>query len=111
MEALFEAAGVQLAAEDDAVAPGRALGRHGLMVAGKLFGFPVRGRLVVKLPQRRVDELVAAGATRFDANKGRPMREWVCLDPTDARTCLAYLREARAFVGGTAGAARAVPEA
>jgi hypothetical protein len=37
-----------------------------------------RGQLVVKLPKRRVDQLVDAGAgERFDANKGRPMKEWL----------------------------------
>jgi len=100
LEELFEAAAAHLAAEHDAVAAGRALSRRGLMVGGKLIGFPARGQLVVKLPRQRVDELVAAGASRFDANKGRPMREWVCLDPPDEDACLGYLREACAFVGG-----------
>ena len=32
----------------------------------------------------------------------RPLREWVCLRPPDAAACLAYLREARAFVDADA---------
>jgi len=34
----------------------------------------------------------------FDAGKGRPMREWVALTPTDETTCAEYMREARKFV-------------
>jgi len=60
------------------------------------------GELVVKLPAARVDELVEAGAERFDANKGRPMREWVRLRPAGEQQCEAYAAEARAFVAGEA---------
>lgn len=36
-----------------------------------------RGRLVVKLPKERVDEMVVAGmAERFDPGHGRLMKEW-----------------------------------
>ena len=36
------------------------------------------GEFVVKLPKGRVDALVASGAgERFDANRGRPMKEWL----------------------------------
>ncbi|HET6532069.1 MAG TPA: hypothetical protein VFH03_15870 [Actinoplanes sp.] len=53
----------------------RALRRHGRIVA-MLDG----GRLVVKLPRARVDELVATGAgSRFDAHRGTPLKEWFVL--------------------------------
>ncbi len=63
----------------------------------------VRGRLVLKLPAERVDDLVEAGdGVRFDANKGTPMREWFSLDPRSglewgphARAALAFARPAR----------------
>ncbi len=62
----------------------------------------VRGQLVVKLPRKRVDELVAEGhGVRFDANKGTPMKEWFSLDPESdlawpplAREALAFARQA-----------------
>jgi hypothetical protein len=53
----------------------------------------------VKLPAAHVSELVASGeGTPFDADKGRPMREWVCLRPADESTLASYAAEASAFV-------------
>ena len=53
-----------------------------LKVGGRSFAMLVNGRLVVKLPSRRVDELVRAGSgERFDGGKGKPMREWFALSP------------------------------
>ncbi|QYN25942.1 hypothetical protein K1T34_13080 [Amycolatopsis sp. DSM 110486] len=60
----------------------------------------VRGHLVVKLPKRRVDALVAEGhGVRFDANKGTPMKEWFTLDQESSLDWPALAREACAFVG------------
>jgi TfoX/Sxy family transcriptional regulator of competence genes len=71
----------------------------GLRVSGKIFAMLVGGELVVKLPRDRVDELVDAGvATRFDAGKGRPMKEWASLPPSASRRWRALVDEARAFV-------------
>lgn len=56
---------------------GSGFGRSAMRYHGKIFAMFVRGQLVVKLPAPRVDELVETGdGTRFDANKGTPMREW-----------------------------------
>ncbi|MFI0367478.1 hypothetical protein ACH35V_06335 [Actinomadura sp. 1N219] len=57
-------------------------GSSTLRCNNKIFAMFVDGRLVVKLPKSRVDDLVAAGeGVRFDGNKGTPMREWLSLDP------------------------------
>ncbi|HEX9032518.1 MAG TPA: hypothetical protein VF834_11780 [Streptosporangiaceae bacterium] len=77
---------------------GSGFGRSAVRFNGKIFVMFVRGRLVLKLPQDRVDELVAAGsADRFDANKGTPMREWASLDPESGQPWLPLAREALTF--------------
>ena len=81
----------------DGVTPppgGSGFGRGALRYRRKIFAMFVRGQLVVKLPRRRVDELVAAGhGERFDANKGTPMKEWFSLAPDSALAWPALARE------------------
>jgi TfoX/Sxy family transcriptional regulator of competence genes len=73
---------------------------EGLRVSGKIFAMLVRGELVVKLPRDRVDELVDAGvARRFDAGKGRPMKEWASVPASASRRWRGLVEEARTFVG------------
>ncbi len=73
---------------------------EGLRVSGKIFAMLVRGELVVKLPRDRVDELVEAGAARrFDAGKGRPMKEWASVPASASRRWKGLVEEARTFVG------------
>ena len=75
---------------------------EGLRVSGKIFAMLVRGELVVKLPKDRVDALVDAGvARRFDAGKGRPMKEWASVPASASRRWKALVEEARAFVRGS----------
>lgn len=77
---------------------GSGFGRSATRYDGKIFVMFVRGRLVLKLPEQRVGELVAAGrGERFDANKGTPMREWLSLDPQDDQPWLPLAREALDF--------------
>ena len=72
---------------------------EGLRISGKIFAMLVGSELVVKLPRDRVDELVDAGvATRFDAGKGRPMKEWASVPASASRRWKALVDEARAFV-------------
>jgi hypothetical protein len=89
----------------DGVTPprGGGFGRSAVRFQNKIFVMLVRGRLVLKLPADRVDDLIAAGhGIRFDANKGTPMREWLSLDPASglpwpplAREALGYARSNR----------------
>ncbi len=87
--------------------PGTAnrFGSNALKIGGKIFAMLVRGCLVVKLPRGRVDELVAAGeGTRFDPRGGRPMTEWLVLDPSSTLGWLPLAAEAMQFVGKQAKA-------
>jgi hypothetical protein len=77
---------------------GSGFGRGAIRFQRKIFAMFVRGRLVVKLPAGRVDELVAAGeGVRFDANKGTPMREWFSLEPQSSLPWAPLAREALDF--------------
>ena len=53
---------------------------------------------MLKLPEDRVDEMIAAGhGVRFDASKGTPMREWLSLDPASGEPWLPLAREALSY--------------
>ena len=84
------------------VTAGKGFGKtEGLRISGKIFAMLVGDELVVKLPKERVDELVDADvAKRFDAGKGRPMKEWASIAPSASRRWKALVDEARGFVGG-----------
>ena len=70
----------------------------GLRVVGRIYAMLVRSELVVKLPGHRVDELVDAGvARRFDAGKGRPMKEWASVPASASRRWKGLVEEARTF--------------
>ncbi|HEX3317509.1 MAG TPA: hypothetical protein VHR88_05785 [Solirubrobacteraceae bacterium] len=97
----FAAASHELLGEGDGVSEGRMLHNPGLRSGnGKFFGFQRKGDVVVKLPEARVRALIAGGegSVMDRGQPDRPLREWVSLRPPDAASCLAYLREARAFV-------------
>jgi hypothetical protein len=80
--------------------PGNGFGSNALRYHNRIFAMCVRGRLVVKLPEARVDDLVASGeGVRFDANKGTPMKEWLSLDPASKLDWLALAGEALDFAG------------
>ncbi|WP_410613688.1 hypothetical protein [Amycolatopsis sp. lyj-109] len=75
-------------------------GRSALRAHGRIFAMFVRGRLVLKLPRARVDELVEGGhGVRFDANKGTPMKEWLALAPGSPHPWAALAEEALEHVG------------
>lgn len=77
---------------------GSGFGRGSLRFEGKIFAMLVRGRLVLKLPEARVSDLIAAReGVNFDANKGTPMREWLSLDPESGLAWLPLAREALDF--------------
>ncbi len=74
-------------------------GAGALRVDGKIFAMVTRGTLVVKLPRTRVASLIASGCGNpFDAGRGRPMLEWLAVDPSCKLDWLTLAREALIFV-------------
>jgi hypothetical protein len=94
---------VERFAGEPAVTPpgaGAGFGSDALKVDGRIFAMLSKGELVVKLPRRRVDELVAAGTgKRFAAGGGRVMKEWVSIPPGQGALWPGLASEALAFVG------------
>lgn len=79
--------------------PGSGFGSSALKVHNKIFAMLFGGRFVVKLPRQRVDGLVDAGdGQRFDPGQGRPMKEWLSIEPAADLDWLSLAREARTFV-------------
>ena len=77
----------------------KGFGSSGLYVKGKLFAFlSQKNQLIVKLPKKRVDDLVACGVgMHWDPrHDGRVFREWVVLEPS-SRTWIPLAKEAMQF--------------
>ncbi len=63
-----------------------------------------KGRLVVKLPHSRVDELVSAGkGRRFEPSPGRTMKEWLAVPRAAQAAWLPLAREALDFAAEPRG--------
>lgn len=76
----------------------RGFGGGALVAGGRIFAMLAHDRLVVKLPRARVDQLVTEGlGVRFDANKGRPMKEWLSIEGVDADLWRRLAEEGLAF--------------
>src|SRR6266852_502625 len=75
-------------------------GSSALKIHNKIFAMLVGGKLVVKLPEPRVEALIASGeGERFDPrHDGRLMKEWLSLEPTSEEEWLPLAREAMEFV-------------
>jgi hypothetical protein len=83
----------------DPTRPRTGFGSSALRVDDRIFAMLVGGRLVVKLPRRRVEALIATGeGERFDPGHGRLMKEWVAVAPTAGDSWLPLAREALQFV-------------
>jgi hypothetical protein len=76
----------------------RGFGANALKVDSRIFAMLAHGRLVVKLPRKRVDELVMTGVgVRFDPGHGRVMTEWLSLHEDRENEWEGLAREALAF--------------
>ena len=91
--------------DSEVTSGGKGFGSIGLKVKGKVFALvSSRGEFVIKLPKQRVQELVAAGAGQyFDAGKGRPMKEWLAMEPARGGDLVSLAEEAHRYVRATAG--------
>ncbi len=89
---------------DKGAEPSKGFGSNALKVNGKIFASLTKGRLLLKLPEMRVEALVASNkGTRFSTGAGRTKREWVTVGPASEREWLALAAEARAYVKAEAG--------
>ena len=83
----------------------RSFGAGALKIDGRIFAMLTDGRLVVKLPAGRVEELASAGeGARFDPGHGRIMREWLSLAPGSRVDWRGLAGEGLAFVRGASAA-------
>ncbi len=78
-------------------------GSPGLRVGRKFFGCLVNGKLIIKLPQARVQAIIGSGGGDpfghiYRPGMGRMMKEWVAVDPSSTTDWLSLSREARDFV-------------
>ncbi len=81
------------------VTTAKMFGGSALKVSNKVFACLYKGKLVLKLPRARVDDLVAsAGAVHFDSGTGRPAKEWVAIDPSRRKEWLGLANDAKKFV-------------
>jgi hypothetical protein len=99
--ALFESLCEEYAGVSGVTVPegGSGFGSQAIKINKSIFAMLVGERLVVKLPEARVAELISsAQGLPFDAGKGKPMKQWVTLSVDDdaGRRLVA---EAMAFVG------------
>jgi hypothetical protein len=77
----------------------RSFGSTSLKANGKIFAMLVKERMVVKLPEERVNALISQGVgSRFD--NGRPQREWLSVSSEAYDEWLALASESEQFVSG-----------
>jgi len=71
----------------------------GLRTSGRIFAMRKGGELVVKLPAKRVAELLDDDGVRSFVVGRRTMREWVCIEP-GTHDWMSLAREALVYVRG-----------
>jgi TfoX/Sxy family transcriptional regulator of competence genes len=86
---------------DASITQKKMFGTMALCVGGKVFMFPWRGALVVKIPAAQVDELIAAGhAELFDPGHGRTSATWAAVFADASEQWPHLAEQARSFVAG-----------
>ena len=98
----------QVVAQHFRVAPGESRGRgfgsNALKADGKIFAAMSKGRLLVKLPAKRVEALVEGKlGEHFSTGLGRVKKEWVTVAPSGVDEWIRLSEEARRYVLSQAG--------
>jgi len=71
----------------------------GLRIDNKVFAMLAKGKLVVKLPEQRVDALIDSGQGEYyRSGDGPPMKEWIAIAPASEEGWIALVKEAMEFV-------------
>jgi|SRR5918992_4125610 hypothetical protein len=84
-----------------AVTEKKMFGTAALCSNGKVFMFPWKETLVLKLPEDTVNKLVTTNQGQlFDPGHGRKSKTWVAVFPTAKRQWPKLVGTARQFVGG-----------
>jgi hypothetical protein len=92
---------------DPAVRRSTMMGLPCVRLGGRFFASLDRrtGALLVKLPEQRVGQLIAAGHGQHFAPAGRVFREWAAIPRPDRRRWRSLLAEARDYASATTAAA------
>jgi hypothetical protein len=78
---------------DDVQTQGKAL-----KIKKKMFAFPGIGNIIVKLPKKRVTELLDSGVgLPYDPGNGKIMKEWVTISIDHSDKWLDFVLEAKDF--------------
>ncbi|MGD5271776.1 hypothetical protein QT869_22540, partial [Xanthomonas citri pv. citri] len=78
---------------------GPMFGSEGLRIRGKIFAFVgYLSALVVKVPEARAEEIVAAGIAQRMVMREREMREWLLVDRGEHEHWASLIAEAFAYV-------------
>jgi hypothetical protein len=97
-ETYYEARRAQLL-RDNAVTEKKMFGTTALCIHGKVFMFPWRANLVLKLPEKEVDKLLASKSGElFDPGHGRTSKTWIAVFPSAERQWTKLVETARQFV-------------
>jgi hypothetical protein len=102
-EDFYRALAARYAGKSDA-GSSKGFGSNALKVNGKIFASLTKGRLLLKLPEARVDALVKSKkGTRFSTGIGRIKKEWVTVGPSSEAEWLTLAGEARSHVSADTG--------
>jgi hypothetical protein len=81
----------------DPIRPQR-MNANAFCIRNKVFAMHVGHDLVIKLPPKRVAELIERGVAVPNVVAGRPMKEWATLRPETEKKWLALIKESLDYV-------------